>query len=121
MRSGPSLALALILGLAAACPRVATNYEDFEQACESICDTRVECLDVVPWMTADPPVDAADCTRSCIESRPASAECVASKTAYFECLGALTCEELAMFYDNPFSEVSRQLCFAEFEEASDCD
>ena len=121
MRFPRSLALTLVLGLAAGCPRIAVDYEEFEQACASYCAKRFECMEQVPWDAPNPPLDADQCTQRCAGRPPENPECLAPKAAYSECLGALTCDELAVFYDDPFSEASRPLCFAEFEEASYCE
>ncbi len=110
-----------LLGVAGSCQRLAIDYEAWDASCASYCETRVECLDFVPWVVPDPPTDVDDCTQGCMDHPPENVECLEPETAYSNCLGALTCEELKTFFEDPFGEASRDLCFAEFEEASYCE
>jgi hypothetical protein len=116
-----SCRVTLVVLLAVGCQRQTTDLSERERSCEGYCTKRFECIDVEPFVSADPPTDLDDCIERCVGDIPDQSECLPLENAYFDCLGALSCAELATFYADPYAAAAKELCFLEFEDASLCE
>lgn len=112
--------MTIVLMSVLSCHRVAVDLEEWQRSCTQRCEHLFECWDP-PFPDASPElVDPAQCHTSCMERSPEPLECADDDVAYYDCLTSLSCEEFAIFLDDPFAGEPDQLCFEVFWAASVC-
>lgn len=110
-----------VLFVASSCHRVATDLTEFERSCEAYCDKLFACFDPLPGMLPDPPLNVQECKDRCSNDLPDDLECIEDDIDYSYCLADMSCEQLEIFYQDPWDDRLEGRCEVELHDASVCE